>query len=184
MKIDRSLLPFKALYFFIYAAMAALMPFLTLYYERMELTGRQIGVLAAIPPLITFISAPLFGFIADLTQRPRVLLGISVSSVALGIFLLTTAETFGGLFLAVFVYAFFFAPILPIVDRSVLRVLGDRKDQYGKQRLWGAIGWGLIGPVAGILVDQRGLIWAFYASAAIYLSLLFLISIYTRKLII
>ena len=175
MKIERPLLPFKALYFFIYAAMAALLPFLTLYYERLDLSGYQIGILAAIPPLITFISAPLFGFLADLTQRPKVLLGISISSVALGIFLLTISDTFVGLILAVFVYAFFFAPILPIVDRSVLKVLEDRKDQYGKQRLWGAIGWGLIAPVAGWLVDRGGLFWAFYASGAIFLSLLFLI---------
>ena len=175
MKIERPLLPFKALYFFIYAAMAALLPFLTLYYERLDLSGYQIGILAAIPPLITFISAPLFGFLADFTQRPKMLIGVSISSVALGIFLLTIADNFVGLIMAVFVYAFFFAPILPIVDRSVLNVLEDRKDQYGKQRLWGAVGWGLIAPVAGWLVDQGGLFWAFYASAAIFLSLLFLI---------
>ncbi len=175
MKIDRSLLPFKALYFFIYAAMAALMPFLTLYYERLGLSGKQIGILAAIPPLITFLSAPLFGFIADLTQRPRLLLGISVSSVALGIYSLTVVDSFPGLILVVIFYAFFFAPILPIVDRSTLSVLGVRKDQYGKQRLWGAIGWGLIAPVAGLLVDRGGMNWTFYASAATFMSLLFLI---------
>ena len=103
MRIDRSLLPFKALYFLVYAAMAALMPFLTLYYERLELPGSQIGFLAAIPPLVTFISAPLFGFLADWSQRPKLLLGISVSSVALGIFLLTSAQSFGGLLFSIFV---------------------------------------------------------------------------------
>lgn len=175
MKINHSLLPFKALYFFIYAAMAALMPFLTLYYERLNLSGHQIGILAAIPPLITFISAPLFGALADFTQRPRLLLAISVSSVAVGVFALTLVDTFSGLVLAVIVYAFFFAPILPIIDRSTLNVLGDRKDQYGKQRLWGAVGWGLLAPIVGLLVDWGELSWTFYASTILFLSLLFLV---------
>jgi PPP family 3-phenylpropionic acid transporter len=72
------------------------------------------------------------------------------------------------LILAVSFYALFFAPILPIIDRSVLDVLGDNRDQYGKQRLWGAVGWGVTAPIVGFLVDQRGLDWAFYSSAILF----------------
>ena len=166
--INRSLLPFKAFYFFVYAAMAALMPFLTLYYESLGLTGQQVGILAAIPPLLTFLGAPFFGFLADLTGRPRILLLVSISSVILGILTLSYVQSYLGLIFAVSFYALFFAPILPIVDRSVLDVLGDNRDQYGKQRLWGAVGWGLAAPVAGALVDQQGLSWAFYSSTILF----------------
>ncbi|HBX68899.1 MAG TPA: hypothetical protein DEH25_05820 [Chloroflexi bacterium] len=170
--INRTLLPYKAFYFFVYAAMAAATPFFTLYYESLGLSGRQVGALAALPPLLTFLAAPLFGFLADLTGKPKRILVISISSVVLGIFALTLADTFWGLILAVGFYALFFAPILPIIDRSVLDALGENRDQYGKQRLWGALGWGVAAPLAGSLVDQKGLHWAFYTSALLFTCLL------------
>ena len=175
MKINLKLLPFKSLYFFIYAAMAALMPYMTLYYKNLDLTGFQIGILAAIPPLLTFVSAPFFGFLADITQRPKLLLSISVISVSLGIVFITLLENYWGLIISVAFFAFFFAPILPIVDRSVLRILGDNKDQYGKQRLWGALGWGIVAPLSGFLVDEFGLLFTFYMSAVLFLFLLLFI---------
>jgi predicted MFS family arabinose efflux permease len=34
------------------------------------------------------------------------------------------------------------------MDNSVPEWLGDRREQYGKVRLWGAVGWGIAGPEA------------------------------------
>ena len=175
MKIDRNLLPFKAFYFFVYAGMGTLTPYLTLYYQSLGLPGERIGFLAALPPLITFLSAPFFGMLTDITHRPRLLLSISVASVVLTIFSLTQAEGFWALVLIVAFYAFFFAPILPILDRSVLDTLGDPRDEYGKQRLWGAVGWGVIAPIAGALVTRGGLHWTFYLSAVLSPVLLLII---------
>jgi PPP family 3-phenylpropionic acid transporter len=162
---------FKAYYFFIYAAMAFLAPFLTLYYESLGLNGKEIGLLAAMPSIITFLSAPTFGVITDTTQQHKKILGFSILMVITGILWMSRARGLTGLIPAVIVYAFFFAPALPIIDRSVLELLGDQRDQYGKQRLWGAIGWGILAPVSGLLVDRGGLLWAFYGSAVLYAGL-------------
>lgn len=62
----------------------------------------------------------------------------------------------------VILYAFFMAPVMPLVDASVLILLGEQKDQYGKQRLWGAVGWGIAAPVIGWLIGRTGITWAFY----------------------
>ena len=43
----------KAVYALYYAALACLIPFMTLYYQQKGLSGTQIGVLAGIIPLIT-----------------------------------------------------------------------------------------------------------------------------------
>lgn len=166
---------FKAYYFFIYAAMAFLAPFLTLYYESLGLSGREIGLLAAMPSIITFISAPIFGAITDATQQHKRILGFSILVVVLSVLGMSWAQTLTRLVPVVAIYAFFFAPMLPIIDRSVLEILGEQRDQYGKQRLWGAIGWGLLAPISGMLVDRGGLLWAFYGSAALYF-VLFLVS--------
>jgi PPP family 3-phenylpropionic acid transporter len=166
------MMPFKAFYFLIFGALAFLAPYLTLYYEEIGMNGQQIGILAAIPSLITFISAPFIGALADITRKHKRILGTSILFVIIGIFLMTFGNNFWGLVPGVFLYAFFFAPALPLIDRSVLEILGPDRDQYGKQRLWGAVGWGALAPIAGIVVDSWNLKWAFYGSAVLFLGLL------------
>jgi MFS family permease len=173
--MQKQMLPFKAFYFFIFAALAFLSPYLTLYYEGLGLTGRQIGFLAALPPLMIFVSAPFFGAIADLTQQHKRILGGSTLLLIASVILLSFAKTFLGLIPGVVLYAFFIAPLLPLIDRSVIEILGQERDHYGKQRLWGAVGWGLLAPVSGYVVGFWGLSWAFYG-AAILLFGLFLVS--------
>lgn len=170
--MQRTLYPFKAFYFFIYAALAFFWPFLTLYYEELGLTGGQIGILAAIPSLVTFISAPMFGIIADITQQHKRILGISIFTTVAGVLAISAVKSFYGLIPGVLLYAFFFAPALPLIDRSVLDILGSNRNQYGKQRLWGAIGWGALAPIAGLAVDRGGFQWAFYGSAILFFCLL------------
>ncbi len=68
---DHPLVAAKTFYFFFFAAMASFAPFLTLYFEQIGLTGRQIGLLVGISPLVTLFSAPLFGGLADLTRQNK-----------------------------------------------------------------------------------------------------------------
>jgi PPP family 3-phenylpropionic acid transporter len=170
--IDRALLFPKAAYFFYFGGMASLMPFLPLYYEQIGLSGRQIGLLLSIPPLMMLFSAPLFGGLADATQRHKRLLNLAIIMVAVAITGLFLGANFFWLIPVVMVYAFFMAPIMPLVDRTTLELLGPRKNQYGKQRLWGALGWGVAAPVAGLLVEDGGLSWAFYSFLSFWFILL------------
>jgi MFS transporter, PPP family, 3-phenylpropionic acid transporter len=170
--IDRPLLAPKAFYFFYFAAMASLSPFLVLYYEQRGLSGSQIGLLAGLPPLIGLFSAPLVGGLADATQKHSLFLRGGIVSLALAILALSLAGSFVVFIFCIIFYAFSIASILPLVDNTVLDLLGDRKNQYGKQRLWGSVGWGLAAPVAGLLVDDSGLQWAFYVCFSILLVLL------------
>jgi PPP family 3-phenylpropionic acid transporter len=159
---DRTMLLPKTFYFFYFAAAASLMPFLALYYEQVGLSGRQIGLLAGMPPLISLVSASFWGGLADATQRHRRLLTLAIGGTLLAVLALSLATTFYWLIAVVVFYALVSAPILPLVDSTVVAMLGERKKEYGKQRLWGAVGWGLAAPVAGVLIDRTGLDWAFY----------------------
>ena len=49
---------------------------------------------------------------------------------------------------------FFSSPAITLVDQSVLQYLGDEADLYGKQRMFGSVGWGLAMFVVGIALDQ------------------------------
>ncbi len=152
----------RLFYFFFFAGAASLLPFLVLYYEGLGFNGRQIGILAAIPPLVVMFGAPLWSGLADATQRHKQLLLLAIWGSIVTAFILSKTELFLLLIPVVIVYAFFSAPIIPLVDNTVLFMLAKRSDEYGKQRLWGAVGWGIIGPVAGMLIEYRGISWSFY----------------------
>ncbi|KAI8059079.1 uncharacterized protein B0P05DRAFT_444909, partial [Gilbertella persicaria] len=46
-------------------------------------------------------------------------------------------------------FAFFGVPVLPLVDGGVLKILGRNKDQYGRQRMWGSIAFGVTSSLVG-----------------------------------
>jgi PPP family 3-phenylpropionic acid transporter len=163
MSIAQSALLAKAFYFFFYAAQSSLIPFLALYYAQFGFSASQIGLLSGVLPLITLVSAPLWGGLADVTQKHRRLLMLAIAGAWTAVLALSLATRFFWLFPIVAVYAVFMAPIMPLVDNAVIAMLGERKAEYGKLRVWGAVGWGVAAPVAGLLIDRNGLDWAFYA---------------------
>lgn len=156
----------RVTYLFFYAAAACLAPFLTLHYEALGLSGAQIGTLAALIPLLMLVSAPLWGGLSDATNRHRLSLLGAMGGAWLAVLIMSRMSSFAGLFPAVALYAFFFAPIAPLIDSTVVEMLGERRNRYGRIRLWGAVGWGLAALLIGPVLERAGLIWAFYGYLA------------------
>lgn len=148
-------------YFLFYGAGASLSPFLSVYLKDIGLSPAEIGVLLSVPPLILLVGGPVWSGFADARQRHRTLMLVAI----LGSILFSAAvyKLRGLAFLlpAVAVYSFFNAPIIPLADSSTLALLGDRRDEYGRIRVWGSVAWGLVGPATGFLIDRSGIAWAF-----------------------
>ncbi len=169
------LLP-KGFYFFNYAAWAALIPFLPLFYQQAGLNGYQIGLLTGIPPLATVFSGPIWGGLGDYTRQYKRLLIVALVGVLASVFGMLHAHSFAALMPLVVAYAFFMAPVVPMVDHTTVDLLGERKSQYGKQRLWGSIGWGVSAPVVGVVMQRAGLNWGFYGFLAMMFCAMLVIS--------
>lgn len=169
---DRALLAPKAFYFCFYAALSSLLPFLILYYRGLGLNGAQIGLLVGISPIVTLLAAPFWGALADSTRRHRAVLTVTIIGAMSMIVLLSQASTLLWLVPIVVAYAFFYAPIMPLVDNGVMEMLGERRELYGRQRVWGAIGWGMASAAAGVLIDRYGLGIAFYSFIFFFVILL------------
>ncbi len=152
----------KAVYFFYYAALACLVPFMSLYYQERGLNGAQIGVLAGMIPLVTWGSAPFWGGIADSRNAHRRVLLVTIAGLILSVLALSFAASFVTLLAGVIAYAFFVGPIVPLVDNAVLGILGEHKAGYGRVRLWGSFGWALGSFLMGPILERAGLGWAFY----------------------
>ncbi|MFZ1597814.1 MAG: major facilitator superfamily domain-containing protein 6 [Anaerolineae bacterium] len=162
----------KAAYFFYFAAGACLLPFLALYYAQNGMSASQIGLLSGLLPLVTLVSAPLWGGLADATQRHRPVLLLAMAGSIVVVVALSQTSGLRWLIPLVILNAFFLAPVIPLVDNTVLTMLGDRKSLYGRQRIGGAFGWGLMAPVAGWLIDRTGMSAAFGGYALLMLGCL------------
>jgi PPP family 3-phenylpropionic acid transporter len=151
-----------AFYFFYFAAIAAVIPFIALYYQSLGFTGGQIGLLFGISPLIGLFASPFWTGLADAGQRHKHILFITIAAVVLLMALVPFVRPFGLLLPLIFAYTFFGAPIVALVDSATLSLLGDRRDLYGRIRLWGTIGWGLSAPLVGELLQRFGIRWMFW----------------------
>lgn len=172
--VDRALLVPKAFYFCYFAASSSLLPFLALYYHESGLSGGQIGILVSLSPIITWLAAPFWGALADNTRQYRLILTTTIIGTAFTAGLLGWVSGFLLLLPVVVVYAFFCAPIIPLVDNGVMTMLGERSRLYGRQRVWGSIGWGISAAAAGLLVDRFGQGVSFYIYIFFFIILAFI----------
>ncbi|VDP07781.1 unnamed protein product [Soboliphyme baturini] len=62
-------------------------------------------------------------------------------------------EVFMLLLVLIIIGEFFSAPAITLVDSCTLNYLGDRPNYYGRQRMFGSIGWALAMFVIGIMLD-------------------------------
>ncbi|HNS39608.1 MAG TPA: major facilitator superfamily domain-containing protein 6 [Promineifilum sp.] len=152
----------KTVYFFYYAALACLYPFMTLYYQERGMTATQIGILSGVVPLVTWLSAPLWGGLADARNRHRAVLLLAVGGLWIAAAAMSFATTFIALLATVIAYAVFNGPIVPMVDNAVMALLGERKADYSRVRVWGGYSWGLAALALAPMLERAGLQWAFY----------------------
>lgn len=155
-------------YFLYFAGVASFGPYRVLYYQSLSFTGAQIGLLAGITPLITLVSLPLVTGIADRTNRHRLILSLALLVVVAGQLIFPYIKTFHLLFGLVILFSVFFSAIMPLTNSAALFMLGDRKDLYGRIRLGGTLGFGIVATLAGSLVENYGLKIAFWGAAGLF----------------
>lgn len=79
--INQNLLVYKVFYFFYFAALGSLVPYLSLYFKHsLLLPAHFVGIILAVKPLCLFVSAPILGTIADKYNKVRTVLLIALFS--------------------------------------------------------------------------------------------------------
>ena len=160
-------------YFLYFAAFASLLPFFVLFYQGLGFNGTQIGLLTGVPPLITLVGAPFLAGLADSTRRHRLIMGLGIT-VAIGVMLIMpSVKVFAIVFILIVVFNIFMSPVSPLADSATMSMLGEERAMYGRIRMGGTIGWGLMAPIAGTVVENHGLRLAFLIFSVVMLVNLF-----------
>jgi len=154
---SKSLICIRGFYFLYFGAVGCLFPYLNLYYQRVGLTGLQIGVLSAIAALVTQLASPLWGMLGDSHTLHRTLLSVAVGGTIIPALLLSVGNVLSWLGPVTFVYAFFFGPITPLVDSTALEVAKASHRSYGELRAWGTIGFIVSALAIGRIIEVTNL---------------------------
>ncbi len=155
-------------YFLFFAAIAAYSPYMVLFFQSIGLTGTQIGLLTGITPLITLVSVPFWTGLADRTNHHRLILSFSMLMGVVGLILFPYLETFVLVFGVAILFNIFFAPVSALADSATMFMLGAQKDLFGRVRLGGTIGFGIMATIAGILVENNGIKVAYWSAATLF----------------
>jgi PPP family 3-phenylpropionic acid transporter len=162
---SRALLIGKVLYFFLFAAMGIFVPFLNVYFNEIGLSGTQIGFVNTLGPLIAIFSGPMWGLLCDQLGRLRMVLAIVILGAIVSVLALSTITVFWAILLVVAVFNLFASAIMPLVDSYNLTLLGDQRERYSQQRLWGTFGFLASTVFGGSIFERIGLHGVFFGYA-------------------
>lgn len=163
----------KGLYFFLFAAVGILVPFLNVYYKSIGLSGTQIGMISTIGPLIAIFSGPAWGMLADRLGKMRLLLACVVVGAAVTALGMRFATTLGAILLIVAAFSVFSSALIPLVDSYNIMLLGEHRERYSDQRLWGTIGFLATSTFSGFVLEKTGLQAIFFGYVVCLLFFLF-----------
>jgi PPP family 3-phenylpropionic acid transporter len=128
-------------YFWYFAGIGCFGPYISLFYLRLQLSGVQIGMLAAILPLGVALLAPLWGALADSLSAHRAVLRGALVLAALVVLALSRASSFGLLALLMLLLATALAAIPALLDSYAVTICEREGLTYGQLRVWGSVGF-------------------------------------------
>lgn len=168
--------PLTLFWFTYMGSLGIVFPYFSLYLrENAGLSGTEMGLVLAMPPLVGIFAQPLWGQVADRTgARGRTLVWLAVIS-GVGYIVLGMANGFSQVLVATAALALFSSAILPIttsVSLAVLQAAGLHA--FGYVRAWGTVGYFVVVIIFPWLLQHlQGLASAIPARSQPDLSLMF-----------
>jgi PPP family 3-phenylpropionic acid transporter len=139
-------------------ALGIYLPFINVYLDQeVGLSGRQIGVLAAVSPMLALLVGPMWGAAADARGSRLQVLQLAIAGATAGILVLALPQSFALLVPAMILFMLFQVAIIPLGDSLIAAAAVRRQVHYGELRLWGSIGYAVGGLVYGQVGNLLGL---------------------------
>ncbi len=130
------------------------LPYLNLYFKKIGLNGKQIGTLTSVGMFCMFLAPPLWSVINDRYNKHGRLIGMLIVACAASFFALSFANIFYYLIPVVFLFYFFYAPLIPLSDATTLEYVNHTEnDSFGRVRMWGTVGFVIASVVFGWLIN-------------------------------
>lgn len=136
-------IPLTLFWFIYFGSLGIFFPYFSLYLrENAGLSGTELGVILAIPPLVGMIAQPFWGQVADRTGARGRILALLTLGTALGYLGLGFAQGFWPIVLTMAALALLGTAVFPILTSVSFGILrGAGPHAFGHVRVWGTIGF-------------------------------------------
>ncbi len=148
---------FTRLYYFSFiGGVGFLSPFLNMFYVSLGFSGKQIGSLASTSAIVGLFAAPLI--VTEIEKRPQARSFLQVLLVlgALRYFIIGQQTTFLPIILIIILQALVTSSLSALSDAIVVSVLQENEAGYGSLRVFGSLGWIVVVPNSGWLIEKLG----------------------------
>jgi PPP family 3-phenylpropionic acid transporter len=164
------------LFFFQFAAVGIYFTFLNVYYKQIGLSGSQIGFIGMAAGIVGIAGTFVWSYLSDRTGRPNLLIaagalgGLLLAQLIPLVGILGLANAFW-LYMAIgCAGSLLTSSVNTLIDSTLLAMLGENRQAYGRYRLGGSVGY-IVGTItAGFLYDQVGYLWMFPAYGLLMLA--------------
>ena len=136
-------IPLTLFWFIYFGSLGIFFPYFSLYLrENAGLSGTELGVILAIPPLVGMIAQPFWGQVADRTGARGRILALLTLGTALGYLGLGFAQGFWPIVFTTAALALLGTAVFPILTSVSFGILrGAGPHAFGHVRVWGTIGF-------------------------------------------
>lgn len=117
--------------------------------RTLHFSGQEIGAIAGTTAIGAMISPLFAGLLADRWfDTRRVLVALHVLGAALLVFA-AQQQAFGLIYATLLLYSLCYMPTLALTTSLAMRHIDDPREEFGAIRVFGSIGWILVGLVVG-----------------------------------
>ncbi len=166
--------PISAFYFFYFAVLGAIVPYLGLYLQQAGFSATEIGELIALVSITKIISPNLSSWVADRFGHNMRLVRYSAFISLLFFALIFYQYNYFGYFIIILGFSFFWNASLPQFEVNTFEHLGKSYiEKYSKIRVWGSLGFILTVFILGLLIQHYGITILPYSISILFLMLWF-----------
>ncbi len=150
---------FQFFYFTSFAVLGVYLPYFNVYLSELRFSPFEIGVIAALPPLMKIGVPVLWAHWADRfgLRRELSIAAALMASVFFAALLFTTR--FLPVLAIMALFSIFWAPVLPLVEAATLEAADRHTVDYGRIRLWGSVGFIVVSVGLGVVLDRFSSRW-------------------------
>ncbi|MFP4211496.1 MAG: MFS transporter [Alkalispirochaeta sp.] len=174
-------------YFFVFSMYAVVVPHYQLFLAALGYSPREVGLLIGFFEMLGVVGPILFGIVADRTGRFRELkVAATISGGVILVALLTRLPVIAAIWISG-AAGFLLKTSVPLTDAVAGTVLTDPREQYGRVRVFGSIGFGataLAIPFLSLIdaTDPASMIIAFLVAIAIFSIVVLIVPVPRRVL--
>ncbi|HEY3323275.1 MAG TPA: MFS transporter [Planctomycetota bacterium] len=128
-------------YFLLFLAQGIIIPYLPRYFYALGFSGKQVGTILALLPLLAIFGPPCWGFVADRTGRPARVLKLISAGAALMFLPMLKVTSFWAVAAVFILYSLFAPAVQSLTDSIAVSEAKRLGTHYGRLRLWGSIGF-------------------------------------------